>query len=101
MAVNVLASEKYRSTSEIDLSHSERFLQFLDPDANQFCFRTYGDKDKNDRSLRGNLTGTFAQHKQTLINRNTLGASICVVVNDGGHTDREIKKFRFAICDYS
>lgn len=99
MAINVLASEKSRSTSDIDLSHVERFLQFLDPDANQFCFRTYGDKDKNDRSLRGNLTGTFAQNKQTLINRNKLGASICVVVNDGGHTDREIKKIRFVFAD--
>lgn len=99
MAVNVLASEQHRSTSEIDLSQAERFLQFIDPHTTQFCFRTYSDKNKNDFSLLGNLTGTFDQHKQTLIRRNKLGASICVVVNDGGHADNQINRIRFVFAD--
>ena len=99
LAVNVLASEKYRSISEIDLSQAERFLQFLDPRANQFCFRAYGDKDKSNPHLRCKLEGSFKQHVQTLVAKNNLGASICVVVNDGGHTDNEIKNVRFVFAD--
>lgn len=99
MAVNVLASEKYRSTLEIDLSQAERFLQFLDPDTNQFFFRTYGDKDKSNPRLRCKLEGSLKQHAQTLVTKNRLNASICVVVNEGGHTDSEIKKVRFVFAD--
>ncbi len=99
MAVNVLASEEYLSTSEIDLAQAERFLEFLDPNTNQFCFRTYGDKEKSNPLLRCKLEGSLKQHVQTLVAKNKLCASICVVVNDGGHTDSEIKKVRFVFAD--
>ena len=99
MAVNVLGSDQYFSTAKIDLSQAERFLQFLDPDSNQFCFRTYGDKDKSNPRLRCKLEGSLKQHAQTLVAKNKLGASICTVVNDGGHTDSEIKKVRFVFAD--
>ena len=95
MTFNVPSIEKHDSPLDQDLSAAEKFLQFLDPEANHFCFRTYGDKDKYDPALRGNLTGKFNQHKHTLISRNKAGASICVVVNAGGHTDAQIKRVRF------
>ena len=99
MAINVLASEKYSSTSEVDLSQAESFLQLIDPHTTQFCFRTYGDKDKNNPRLRCKLEGSLEQHAETLVAKNKLGASICVVVNDGGHADNQIERIRFVFAD--
>lgn len=99
MANNVLASEEYHLTSEINLAQAERFLQFIDPQTSHFCFRTYGDRDKNNPRLRCKLEGSLKQHAQTLVAKNNLGASICTVINDGGHTDSEIQKVRFVFAD--
>ena len=99
MAVNDFDSKSCLPVAEQDLSQAERFLKFISSDSQYFCFRTYGDKDKKNPTLRSKLKGSFEQHSKTLITKNKMGASICVVVNDGGHTDSEIQKIRFVFAD--
>lgn len=72
----------------------------MDAGTHNFCFRTYDDnKNRKDRTLSKNFYGTFKQHKDALTKNNKMGASVCVIINLGGHSDPEIEKIRFVFAD--
>lgn len=78
------------------------FLLMLDrkADTKTFSFRTFDDKKgSNRKELLGNLSETLDNCEQTLRRRNAKEAGVFVVVNDGGHTDKEITKVRSVFAD--
>lgn len=78
------------------------FLLMLDrkADTKTFHFRTFDDKKGSNRfELLGNKSDTLDNCEQTLRRRNAKEAGVFVVVNDGGHTDKEITKVRAVFAD--
>lgn len=99
MAKNVI-TEKFESKhAQINLAAAEKFLNFLNPKTRNLFFRTYAENKSEPLNLNQKLNGDFAELKKTLINQNLCGASVCVVVNEGGHTDKEITKIKFVFVD--
>jgi RepB DNA-primase N-terminal domain len=69
-------------TLKPDLDEARRFLTMLDPEATEFTFQTYDDKEgRGDPSLIRVLNGTFDEHAAELTRLNRLGAAIHVTIN--------------------
>jgi hypothetical protein len=78
------------------------FLSLLDPEARTktFHFRTFDDKKGRSRyELIGNKSSTIDRCEEKLRQRNAKEAGVFVVINDGGHTDKEITKVRAVFAD--
>ena len=73
-------------TLEINFDAAQQFLKLLDDTTDVFCFRTYPD-NRSDTQLSRNWTSTFEETKPELTALNKRGASVCVVINYGGHKD--------------
>ena len=83
---------------DINFEAAKLFLKFLDDTTDVFCFRTYPDNG-DDKKLNKNWTTTFEKAKYDLAAFNERGASICVVINEGGHTDSDIHRVRYVFAD--
>lgn len=83
---------------DINFKTAQLFLKFLDDATDIFCFRTYADS-RNDKQLNRNWTSTFEEAKHDLAAFIERGASVCVVINEGGHTDDEIHRVRYMFAD--
>lgn len=80
---------------------AKAFLQWLDPAATEWEFRTFDDdKKRHDPKLANALRGTIAKHWSTLVRLNSRGAGIYVVVNAGGRDDKRITKIRMHFADF-
>ena len=76
------------------------FLKLLDPNTQNFHFRTFDDKKGSDRpELIGNLSGTIAKVERTLLARNSNGAGVFVVINEGGQKKDNIHRVRAVFAD--
>lgn len=65
-----------------------------------FHFRTFDDKKDSDREeLRGNRSDIIDACEKTLRHRNKKEAGVFIVVNEGGHTDKEITRVRSVFAD--
>lgn len=85
-------------TLEINFDAAQQFLKLLDDTTDVFCFRTYPD-NRSDTQLSRNWTSTFEETKPELTALNKRGASVCVVINYGGHKDEEIQRVRYIFAD--
>ena len=73
-----------------------RFLSALDPTADVFQFRTFGDVAKRaGKKLSGSLSEVFG----ALAERNAAGDGVFVVVNEGGQTADSITRIRGVFLD--
>ena len=101
MADNVLnppeETQKLRDSS-IDLAAPQRFLKLLDPTTSEFCFRTFDDKKANP-FLANKYDDTYEYCAEVLDSKNSLGAGIFVVINQGGQTNGDITRVRYAFAD--
>jgi len=87
-------------TDQIKSKEAIKFLEMLDPNTDQFCFRTFEDNpDRNNKGLIKKYENIFKNVENELVKLNELGAGIFVVVNDGGNTDKEIDKIRVLFAD--
>lgn len=78
------------------------FLQLLKPKAKHeiFHFRSFDDKKERNRSdLKGNLSATLGNIEAKLRRRNSQGAGVFVVINEGGQTTDKISKARAVFAD--
>ena len=76
------------------------FLNVLDPKRKLLSFRTFDDKPKSNRpELLGNLSGSFVACEQQLRDRNKNEAGVFLVINDGGHKDKDITRVRAVFAD--
>ena len=83
---------------DINFEAAKQFLKCLDDTTDVFCFRTYPDNG-DDKKLNKNWTTTFEEAKYDLAAFNERGASVCVVINEGGHTDSDIHRVRYIFVD--
>lgn len=82
------------------LAQSKFFLRMLDVNAQCFHFRTFDDKEDSDRiELLGKRSGSLLQHLGQLRELNENEAGVYVVVNEGGHSDKEITCIRSVFAD--
>jgi hypothetical protein len=78
------------SAIQTERDQAERFLAALDPDAKAFTFQTFDDNsDRKDKALVKVLSGSLAQHWNTLVKLNGRGAGIFVTVNETDLKGRE------------
>jgi hypothetical protein len=76
------------------------FLKLLDPNEQEFHFRTFDDKrDLARLPLIGNLSGTIANVERILLSRNASEAGVFVVINKGGQKKSDIKRIRAVFAD--
>ena len=84
------------------------FLKTLDPNTNEFCFRTFDDvrieidgefKNRGNVSLLSKFNGSFEQALPKLRTLNNKGAGVFVVINKGGQTSSEIGTVRAMFAD--
>ena len=71
-----------------DLSQAKQFLHRLDPNCTQFCFQTFDDSKRKNRSLARILHGELNNLAQNLTDLNTRGAGVFVTVNATGGRGR-------------
>ena len=83
---------------EINFEAAKLFLKCLDDTTDVFCFRTYPDNG-NDKKLNRKWINRFEETKHELASLNKRGASVCVVINEGGHTDDDIHRVRYVFAD--
>ena len=102
----------------LDREDARRFLQYLDPDTDEFTFQTFTDSDERKKAYEKNprtaqiidplaqvLHGTLDKHYPTLVDLSRRGAGIFVTVNKTtlrGRRNREnITEVRayFSDCD--
>lgn len=79
-----------------DTTAAASFLQWLDPAAAEWCFRTF--PDVGGGSGR-NYTGTLEQHGAALATDNAAGRGVFAVINAGGHKGAEIDRVRAVFAD--
>lgn len=65
-----------------DLDMASRFLTALDHTAREFCFQTFDDSGRKDKSLARSLHGTVIGHHATLAALNSSGAGVFVAINE-------------------
>ena len=90
-----------KTQPQIDLAQAERFLTRLGPDG-QRTFQTFGDINKNDKTLSKILHGDLDQHSATLSDRNSRGAGVFIMVNEGngaGRKTKNVKRVRAVFVD--
>jgi len=76
------------------------FLKLIDPNTQEFHFRTFDDKkDSSRKALTGNLSGTIDKVEHTLTSRNATGAGVFFVVNEGGQKKENISRIRAVFAD--
>lgn len=99
------SASKGRTMSRQCAQEAHRFLEALDPDAREWCIRTFDDvvlpdgTKRKDPSLTRNFTGTLSEHFDSLCPLNDRGAGVFVVINEGGHTKGEITRVRAGFAD--
>lgn len=87
-------------TDQIKTEEAIKFLELLDPNTDQFCFRTFDDdKNRKDGRLAKNFKGLFGAVSPKLIARNKQGAGIFVVISEGGQKKNEINRIRYIFAD--
>lgn len=74
----------------------ERFLHLLDPDCREWHFRTI----PKTAGMPRNLTGTLNANLSALINANSQGDGVFIVVNDGGNKGSDITRIRSLFVDF-
>lgn len=72
------------------------FLQWIEPEAGSFCFRTFPDLGNG---AGHNYTGTLAQHAEALAADNATGHGVFAVISAGGHKARDITRVRAVFAD--
>ena len=82
----------------IDFVRAQTFLEMLDPTTSEFCFRTFDDT-KTNPFLASKCDGTYEYCKEVLTSKNASGAGIFVVINEGGHKDKDITRIRYVFAD--
>lgn len=83
-----------------DLAAAAKFLAQLDPNTQDFCFRTFDDiKKRANPNLKGKFNGTLQEHFQVLGVKSSLGAGVFVVINEGGQNAEEITRVRYIFVD--
>jgi hypothetical protein len=98
--LSVVSYKKRPAMSEFDISLADaaRFLTLLDETATQFTFQSFDDnRDRADPKLARILHGTLAEHAETLIRLNNLGAGIFVMVQEGdglGRGNKNVTRIR-------
>ena len=81
-------------------TETRAFLKLLDPATKKFHFRTFDDKASSNRpALIGNLSGTIAKVKRTLLSRNAAEAGVFVAINEGGQKKTDIHRVRAVFAD--
>jgi hypothetical protein len=55
---------------EPDLEETERFLEAIDPNADEYCYQTFDDTPRKNAELAQCRTGTFATCRRWLIRAN-------------------------------
>lgn len=92
----------------INLEEAARFLARLDPDAKQFTFQTFDDRENADKTSKVSRTfakishGSLLDLASTLTNANANGAGIFVTVNETdfkGRTAKNIIRVRAVFVD--
>lgn len=87
-------------TDQIKLEEATKFLEMLDPNTDQFCFRTFDDDpERKNKHLTGMFEKSFGSIEAILKLKNKLGAGVFVAVNDGGQSDKEIHTIRIIVAD--
>lgn len=81
-----------------DTAAAAEFLELLDPNAVEFCFRTFDDKNNNSQ-LAKNFTGPLEDSLSGLSAKHNSGAGVFVVINEGGHKDEDITRIRYVFAD--
>ncbi len=67
--------------NQLDLNETQRFLNLLDHQTDQFTFQTFDDSDEGRPQLVRIFHGTLVQHSQALSDLNVQGAGIFVTIN--------------------
>ena len=65
---------------EVDLQEAQRFLEWLDPEAESFTFQTFDDKKEKRSNLVRQLHSDFNSVADELVELNSAGAGIYVAV---------------------
>jgi hypothetical protein len=65
---------------EVDLQEAQRFLEWLDPEAESFTFQTFDDKKEKRSNLVRQLHSDFNSVADKLVELNSAGAGIYVAV---------------------
>lgn len=82
------------------VSQASTFLKRLDHTTERFCFRTFSETpDASGPSLAANFQGTFQECYTGLQDRNTRGAGVFVVINEGGQKKDDITRVRAVFAD--
>lgn len=77
-----------------DGKQSIQFLSMLDPGAKRFLFQTYDDNgDRKDSAQAKTYLDSFENARERLGNLSTLGASICVTIQDLGKSRKRRKQY--------
>jgi hypothetical protein len=83
-----------------DFAAAAEFLAQLDPNTQDFCFRTFDDIKKwANPNLKGKFNGTLDEHFSVLGVKSSLGAGVFVVINEGGQNAEEITRVRYTFVD--
>lgn len=82
----------------VDLAQAERFLTLLDEEAAHWCFRTFPEKRGAGRGR--NYSGELATVSDALRLDNGNGRGVYVVVNEGGHSGKDITRIRAVFADF-
>lgn len=80
----------------IDTTAAAAFLEWLDPAADSWCFRTFVDTGTGPGH---NFTGSLQEHAGALVVDNNAGRGVFVVVNQGGHKGDDITRVRAVWAD--
>lgn len=87
--------------SQIDFSEAKKFLTCLGK-GEIFTFQTFGEANKGDRTLSKVSHGNIDQQYSALAQRNTRGAGVFVMVNEGdgkGRKKKNVKRVRAVFVD--
>ncbi len=97
-------AEARMASLTVDLEQAYRFIEWLTSDMNaRVIFQTFDDRKSKARPERKELrwvaTGPLAQHAAALQRFNSVGAGICIQINEGGRSSAEITRVRKCFID--